>query len=197
MPGIAARSITYLPLLSKGSSIPIIEKGASVFYLSHIKCSKGVYIDENTRVHASVAAIELGENCRVMYGAYLCSFVSDARKGEGIVTGANCWIGINAVIASGQGGIFMGDNVLIGPNAAIVTGRHDFEKLSLKSIEQDYSGLPITIGNDVWIGANVTILGGVTIGERAVIGAGSVVTKDVEPFTVVGGIPATFIKKIE
>ena len=56
---------------------------------------------------------------------------------------------------------------------------------------------PIHIGKNVWIGANATILAGVTIGDGAVVAAGAVVTKDVEPNTIVGGIPAKIIKKIE
>ena len=59
------------------------------------------------------------------------------------------------------------------------------------------AGMPITIGNDVWIGGNSTILPGVTIGDGAVVAAGAVVTKDVEPNTIVGGVPAKVIKKIE
>ena len=56
---------------------------------------------------------------------------------------------------------------------------------------------PIRIGNDVWIGANATVLPGVTIGDGAVVAAGAVVTRDVEPLTVVGGVPARPLKRIE
>lgn len=56
---------------------------------------------------------------------------------------------------------------------------------------------PITIGNNVWIGSNAVILSGVTIGDWAVVAAGAVVSKDVEPYTVVGGIPARVIRKVD
>mgnify|MGYP000493205454 FL=1 len=56
---------------------------------------------------------------------------------------------------------------------------------------------PVHIGNDVWIGSNATILPGVTIGDGAIVAAGAVVNKDVEAMTVVGGVPAKFIKQVE
>jgi acetyltransferase-like isoleucine patch superfamily enzyme len=125
-----------------------------------------------------------------MYGAYLCTLVSSPREGEGIVAGRRCWFGVNAVVASGQGGVFLGDNVLIGPNAVIVTGEHEYRRTDLEAVDQEYSGRAIHIASDVWIGANASVLGGVSIGEHAVVAAGAVVTHDVPPRTVVGGVPA-------
>lgn len=69
------------------------------------------------------------------------------------------------------------------------------ERKTSKKLENKMGGYTIEIGNDVWIGTNVSILGGVTIGNGAVIGTGSVVTKDVEPYSVVVGVPAKKIKK--
>lgn len=85
------------------------------------------------------------------------------------------------------------DGAFIGHNVVLATINHDLNpKNNRKNIY-----VPIVIGNHVWIGSNATILQGVTIGEWAVVAAGAVVTKDVPPFAVVGGVPAKIIKTIE
>lgn len=90
--------------------------------------------------------------------------------------------------------IRIGDNCLIGPDVGIYTAGH---RLHPKGRTRDVYGMPITIGNDVWIGGHSTILPGVTVGDGAVIAAGSVVTKDVPARTLVGGNPAMLIKVID
>lgn len=112
--------------------------------------------------------------------------------------GKNISIGKNVFINSGckfqdWGGIFIGDNVLIGHNVVLATVNHDL----VPSKRGNMSLKAIKIEDDVWIGYNSTILQGVSIGKGAIIAAGSVVTKDVEPYTIVGGVPAKFIKNIE
>lgn len=190
LPGIALRHVAYRPLLAPGSARPVVEAGVELFHAAAIRLGASVYIDRGARLHASRAAIEIGDCCRVMRGAYVCSYVSRAVPGEGIRLGPRCWVGVGAVLASGQGGLFLGEGVLIGPGATLVTGDHDFSRHDLSSIDQDYVGSPIVIGDNVWIGAGATVVGGVTIGDRAVIAAGAVVTRDVAPGQVVGGVPA-------
>lgn len=111
--------------------------------------------------------------------------------------GRNIRFGRRVYVNSGckfqdQGGITVGDDVLVGHNCVMATLNHDLRP----SRRQDMIPSPIRIGNSVWIGANATILGGVTIGDGAVIAAGAVVTKDVAPGTIVGGVPARFIKNV-
>lgn len=91
--------------------------------------------------------------------------------------------------------VYIGNNVMIGPNTLITTVGHP---LSPKRRRQYHAfAQPVRIGNDVWIGGNVTILPGVTIGNNVVVAAGAVVTKDVPDNTLVGGVPARKIKEIE
>lgn len=112
--------------------------------------------------------------------------------------GKNITIGKNVFFNSGcrfqdQGGIFIGDGVLIGHNVVIATINHGLDPKE----ERKNHYAPVTIGNHVWIGSNATILPGVTIGKWAVVAAGAVVARDVEPYTVVGGVPAKFLKRVE
>lgn len=111
--------------------------------------------------------------------------------------GKNTWVGERTFINMGckfqdQGGIFIGNDCLIGHNATLCTINHNPDP----EHRGDMSFKPIRIEDKVWLGANVTILQGVTIGEGAIVAAGAVVTKDVAPRTVVGGVPAKFIKNV-
>ena len=92
-----------------------------------------------------------------------------------------------------HGGITLGDGCLIGHNVVFATLNHGIAPEERASTFP----APIKVGNNVWIGSNATILQGVTIGDNAIVGAGSVVTKDVDPNTIVGGVPAGFIRQIE
>lgn len=112
--------------------------------------------------------------------------------------GKNITIGKRVFINSGcrfqdQGGITIGDDVLIGHNVVLATLNHGVAPDSRKDIHP----ASIIIGKNVWIGANSTIVPGVMIGDNAIIAAGAVVTKNVPTNTVVGGVPAKVIKKID
>lgn len=112
--------------------------------------------------------------------------------------GKNIHLGKNVFINSGcrfqdQGGIYIGDNVLIGHNVVLATLNHD-ENPSRRA---NLIAKPIKIGDNVWIGSNATILPGVTIEDGAIIGAGAVVTRDVLKNTIVGGVPAKYIRDVK
>jgi acetyltransferase-like isoleucine patch superfamily enzyme len=111
--------------------------------------------------------------------------------------GKNISIGKRVFINSGcrfqdQGGITIGDDSLIGHNAVIATLQHDIAP----SRRSNLIPLPVVIGCNVWLGANVTVLPGVTIGNDSVIGAGSVVTKDVPSRSIAIGSPARVVRTI-
>lgn len=111
--------------------------------------------------------------------------------------GKNMTIGKDVFINSGchfqdQGGITIGDSTLIGHNVVLATINHDL--VPTNDRKNHYA--PINIGDHVWIGSNATVLAGVSIGDWSVIAAGAVVTKNVPPYTVVGGVPAKILKTI-
>ena len=111
--------------------------------------------------------------------------------------GKNITIGKNVFINAGckfqdQGGIFIDDNCLIGHNVTITTLNHDIKPSKRASLHPK----PVKIGKNVWIGANVTIIPGINIGNNAIIGAGSIVSKDIPRNAVAVGNPAKVIKYI-
>ena len=121
-----------------------------------------------------------------------------ASELSNVKIGLNASINSNVMInARGKGRIFIGNNVLIGPNVVLRSNNHTFKSTKIPIISQGMTEGEIIIGNDVWIGSNAVILPNCNIGDGAIIGAGAVVTSNIEPYTVVGGIPAKFIKKRE
>ncbi len=98
------------------------------------------------------------------------------------------------VYVYGQGGVKIGNYVRITAHTIIVAPQHIFKRRDIPICEQGIESKGIIIEDDVWIGAHCTILDGVKIGKGAIIAAGAVVTKDVAPYSTVGGVPAKLIK---
>lgn len=126
---------------------------------------------------------EMGEGSRVMAPITGVRF-HEVKIGKNVIV-------MNGCLMMAAGGITIGDETQIAANVQLISNNHDLEDRNVITCK------PVTIGRRVWIGAGATILPGITIGDNAVVGAGSVVTKDVEANTIVGGNPAKFIKHIE
>lgn len=112
--------------------------------------------------------------------------------GKPVTIGKRCFIQ-QCCTFFGRGGIEIGDDVFIGPKCNLITINHDVNPDNRSATY----GKPIKIEDKVWLGINATILPGVTLGYGCIVGANSVVTKDVPPMTIVAGNPARIIKKIE
>lgn len=117
------------------------------------------------------------------------------RNAQNITFGKNVRITMNCCIWAEQNSkIIFGDNILIGPGVKMFCGNHGTELNGIPMTYQERIESDITIGDDVWIGANSVIISGVKIGKGCVIAAGSVVTKEVPKNAIVGGVPAKIIK---
>ena len=104
----------------------------------------------------------------------------------------------NALLNTNSGTITIGEYTFFGQNVSIITGTHDYSRLGRDRINYyPKNGYDIVIGNGVWIGSNATILGPCVIGDNAVVAAGAVVVNDVPANSIVGGVPAKFIRMIE
>lgn len=125
----------------------------------------------------------LGRNVNIEHGADFDG---------GLVIGDNSSLGIDS---EAFGPIRIGRDVMMDPECVILTRNHAHARTDIPMIQQGYEDYrPVKIGDDVWIGRRVIILPGVSSGDGAIVSAGAVVTKDVEPYAVVGGVPARLLK---
>jgi maltose O-acetyltransferase len=126
-----------------------------------------------------------GENVNIQYGCYF-------GTGAGISLGDRSSLGIRAEL---HGPVIIGKNVMMGPETLIHTRNHRISDHSRPMIDQGYGPIkPVRIGDDVWIGARVVMLPGVTIGSGSVIGAASVVNRDIPDNVVAAGNPCVVIR---
>ncbi len=129
---------------------------------------------------------EVGENCYVEPPLH-------ANWGCHTHFGNNVYANFNLTLVDDTD-IFVGDSVMFGPNVTLATAGHPVDPELRRKVAQ--FNLPIRIGNNVWIGANAVVLPGITIGDNSVIGAGSVVTRDVPPDVVAVGNPCRVLRPI-
>lgn len=128
----------------------------------------------------------IGANPNIEHNFH-CDLGYNIHVGDHFYAGYNCTILDMAEVT-------IGDNCMIGPNVGIYTAGHSIRP---KDRHKHGYAIPITIGNNVWIGGSCTLLPGVTVGDNSIVAAGSVVTKDVLPNTIVAGNPARFLRQIE
>ncbi|HEY3473860.1 MAG TPA: acyltransferase, partial [Anaerolineales bacterium] len=170
--------------------------GVRLRFADHIRLGRGVYLDAGVYLHACPRGIDIGLGTIVMHGAILHVYNFRNMPNSGIKIGSNSLIGEYSVIR-GQGGVKIGDRVYTSPFTQIIAVNHVFDDPNRPFVEQGITAEGIVIEDDVWLGAGAIITDGVTVGRGAVVAAGAVVTKDVPPHTVVGGVPARPIKMID
>lgn len=127
---------------------------------------------------------------RVGAGSFIAGSVSIIVP-QNIEVGSRVSVGpYTRLWASPNARLAIGGDVIVGPNVLILTANHGYAERDVRLGDQPQTEKDVLIGRNVWIGANAVILPGTRIGDGAVIAAGSVVNRDVEPYAVVGGVPA-------
>lgn len=155
-----------------------VKFGRNVKLSGQIKFGNNIYIQDYSCVR--------GLNINIEDNVFIHENVL-IRSNEYISIGKNTTINRNCCVLAK---VVIGENCSIAPNVVIVGANHNFKDPTMVIKAQGSEMLGIKIEDDVWIGANVTVLDGITIGKGAVVAAGAVVNKQVLPYTIVGGIPA-------
>ncbi len=185
----------WFKLFVKTHGITFVGAGVKVKHAHLVKGGKNLILEDSVYLNAlSEKGIQIGDNVSISRGSSIVCTGVVANKGVGVSIGNNTGVNAGAFIA-GQGGVTIGNDVIIGPGVKIFSENHVFQKHDAIIKNQGVTRQGVIIGNNCWIGAAVTILDGVEIGDGCVIAAGSVVNKSIPANSVAGGVPAKVIKR--
>lgn len=169
--GVKIRYFAYKPLFKKVKGKFAIDSGVTILGFENIELGKNVYFGKNSYIYAN-------------------------NNGE-LIIGDNFGMNSNSQLGASFGKIFIGDNCQIAANCVIRSADHNFDNCDIPIRVQGHKYGEIIIEDDVWIASNCVITPNTKIGKSSIVGAGSVVTKNIEPYSIVGGVPAKLIKKRE
>lgn len=192
--GMALRGLAYRLILTM-RGMAAIERGVRIRFASLVTLAHGAYLDQAVYLHACPGGIQIGRNTLVMHGSILHVYNFRDLPHAGIRVGDDSLIGEYNVIR-GQGGVTIGNRVYTSPMVQIIAVNHVFDNRDQPFVDQGITAEGIVIEDDVWIGSGAVITDGVRVGKGAVVAAGAVVTRDVPPHTVVGGVPAKVIRDV-
>ncbi len=167
---------------------------AEILFPDHLSVGDNVAIGKDCYMNClSVEGVRLGHNVRLKQNVWLQVSSHLTEKGKGISIGENGYIGPFCILGGG-GGITLGRNVTLGASVDLLAENHRFGSTDAPINQQGVIRKGIVIEDDCWIGNKAVVLDGVTIGRGSVIGAASVVTRDVPPWSVAAGNPARLLR---
>ncbi len=187
--GSVLRARTYHSVLGGMGKGCFIEKDVRWQVPRAVYLGQRVMIGENCFIdaHSLSGRIELKDDVWLSRDCYLV-----AGRGAKIIVEDNAYIG-HRCLFYGHGGIHLGKDALLANDVQLICGNHSFARRDVPIRAQPTEERPIVIEDDVWLGASVIVLGGVTVGQGAVVGAGSVVTRDLPPYSIARGVPAQIV----
>lgn len=167
--GVVLRGFYFRALLKKTGNKLMFGTGVEITGFKNIEMGSRIAIAKNSSIYAH-------------------------NNGK-VIIGDNLGMNTNACIGAADGGcIIIGDNVMIAQNVVLRACDHSFKDPDIAMCDQGYNTGTIKIGDDCWIAANAVITRNVIIGAHSIVAAGAVVTSDIEPYSVVGGVPAKLIR---
>ncbi len=195
LPGVAGlglRRLLYPSLLGRVGRNVIFGKGITLRHPGLIRVGGNVVIEDGCVLDAKGSG---HEGIAIGGGVFVGRSTILSCKGGSIEVGDNVNLGIACVVLS-ESRVVIGDNCIFAAHCYLVAGgNHDFSRTDIPVIQQpSVSRGGITVEPNVWLGVRVTVLDGVTIGRDSVVGAGSLVTRDIPPFSVAAGVPARVIR---
>lgn len=163
----------------------LVGKHTTITHGSHIRCGKNVKFEDYAEIHGLCERLVFGDNVTISRGVMIrpSSYYGN-DYGKGLVMGDNSSIGPHGYVGC-SGKITIGKNVMFGPKCSLFAENHVFSDTESSIKSQGVQQKGITVEDDCWIGSNVIILDGVTIGRGSVIGAGTLVTKDIPAKSIV------------
>ncbi len=167
--GVRLRAVAYRPLFKK--------------------CGRNLRVDSGVTI-LGFENISLGDNISIMKNSYIY-----AHDGGELTIGDNFTLNSNSQLGASFGKIIIGSDCAIAPNCILRASNHRFDNPDIPFRKQGHTYGEIILEDDIWIASNCVITPDTVIGRSSIIGAGSVVTKDIEPYSIVGGVPAKLIRK--
>ncbi len=167
--GIRLRAVAYRPLFKK--------------------CGRNLRVDSGVTI-LGFENISLGDNISIMKNSYIY-----AHDGGELTIGDNFTLNSNSQLGASFGKIIIGSDCAIAPNCILRASNHRFDNPDIPFRKQGHTYGEIILEDDIWIASNCVITPDTVIGRSSIIGAGSVITKDIEPYSIVGGVPAKLIRK--
>lgn len=188
-----------LPLklqLKKSKGLIFVGSRVKVKFKHKISTGKTVFIGDNVEINAlSAKGINIGDNFSIHRNSIIeCTGVI-SNLGESLSIGDNVGIAQCCFIQV-RGEVVIGNNVIFGPGVSLFSENHNFADVTKFINQQGVSRKGITIEDGVWLASGVRVLDGVTIGKNSVVAAGSVVNKNIPPYSLYGGVPAKLIRNL-
>jgi acetyltransferase-like isoleucine patch superfamily enzyme len=193
--GIAyGRGLWYRLWLRSSPGAIFVGDRVQLLFPQYIDVGHSVILEDHVVIDAlSTNGVVLGDNVTIARNTTIKCTGVVRNKGVGIVIGSNSAVGAYSFLGA-QGGIRIGSDVIMGPGVSLYAENHRYYEMDRPIRLQGESRQGIRIGDDCWIGGGSIILDGVDIGPGTVVAAGSVVTKNVEAYSVVAGVPARVLK---